>query len=554
MIDVPQSANVQPVDHDIMLAMLDSIVRCDHAFCLRRRYACRAHAARADWPEFRGPYGNGHVAAAGDDRARRPAAHLERNRKRPLEDADSASRLVHARRHGRPDLAHHRHRRRPRFFAICVDADTGKILHNKKLFHCDEPEPLGNNVNCYAAPSPAIEPGRVYVHFGSYGTACLDTATGEVLWQRDDLPCRHYRGPSSSVVLFENLVILTLDGVDLQYVVALDKKTGNTVWKTDRDVEWNDQDVTGKDAEARQAASATATSQSPQHAAHRQRRRRPAADAQRRREGRVRLRPAHRQRAVAHRRTTTSPSPRGPSTTTASPTCVTGITHPELWAVRTDAHRRRHRIRRRPVATQDRRLAKPPRRFWSTASSTWSATMASSTASTPPTATRVWQKRIGGTFAASPIYADGRIYFCDQDGETTVIKPGRKFEAARHQHARRRLHGLARRRWTSAHPPHQDASLPHRKCGAGCQLRPSLSGRRLAVARRGQVARNSPWRGEGALNQRRVLTSQTIRRPSRSIRELPASQPANRPVGAFRACSLHNRDRSNTSWVLAATR
>ena len=68
--------------------------------------------------------------------------------------------------------------------------------------------------NCYAARSPAIEPGRVYVHFGSYGTACLDTATGKVLWKRDDLPCRHYRGPSSSVVLFENLVILTLDGVD----------------------------------------------------------------------------------------------------------------------------------------------------------------------------------------------------------------------------------------------------------------------------------------------------------------------------------------------------
>ena len=91
------------------------------------------------------------------------------------------------------------------YFAICVDADTGEILHNKKLFHSDKPEPLGNNVNCYASPSPAIEPGRVYVHFGSYGTACLDTATGETLWSRDDLPCRHYRGPSSSVVLFENL-------------------------------------------------------------------------------------------------------------------------------------------------------------------------------------------------------------------------------------------------------------------------------------------------------------------------------------------------------------
>ena len=101
-------------------------------------------------------------------------------------------------------------------------------------------------VNCYAACSPVIEPGRVYVHFGSYGTACLDTATGDVLWKRDDLPCRHYRGPSSSPVIFDNLLILTFDGADLQYLAALDKTTGETVWKTDRNVVWNDENAPGK--------------------------------------------------------------------------------------------------------------------------------------------------------------------------------------------------------------------------------------------------------------------------------------------------------------------
>jgi outer membrane protein assembly factor BamB len=40
----------------------------------------------------------------------------------------------------------------------------------------------------------------------------------------------------------------------------------------------------------------------------------------------------------------------------------------------------------------------------------------------------VWQKRVGGSFAASPIYADGRLYFCDRDGQSTIIKPGRKFD------------------------------------------------------------------------------------------------------------------------------
>ena len=182
-----------------------------------------AIAARADWPEFRGPYGNGYVRRRAT--TSRPDCRPSGARRRTSAGRRRfRSRLVDARRHGRPDLAHDRDRRRPRFLAICVDETTGKIVHNKKLFHCDSPEPLGNNVNCYAACSPAIEPGRVYVHFGSYGTACLDTATGNVLWKRDDLPCRHYRGPSSSPVFFENLVILTFDGVDLQYMVALDKR------------------------------------------------------------------------------------------------------------------------------------------------------------------------------------------------------------------------------------------------------------------------------------------------------------------------------------------
>src|SRR5262249_4018504 len=100
--------------------------------------------------------------------------------------------------------------------------------------------------NCYAACSPAVEKGRLYVHFGSYGTACLDTKTGETIWKRTDMPCRHWRGPSSSVVLFEDLVILTFDGADFQYVTALNKATGDTVWRTDRDVEWNDENPTGE--------------------------------------------------------------------------------------------------------------------------------------------------------------------------------------------------------------------------------------------------------------------------------------------------------------------
>src|SRR5256886_12597217 len=216
--------------------------------------------AKADWPEFRGPRGDGHVT--GPDGARLiglPLSWSETNNikwKTEIPHRGWSTPVVMG---GQVWLTTATQDGRDSF-AICVEAETGKIRFNEKVFHTDNPEPLGNgaSMNCYATPSPFIEPGRVYVHFGSAGTACLDTGTGKVLWRRNDLPCRHYRGPSSSLVSFENLLILTMDGADLQYHVALDKQSGETVWKTNRSVAWNDEDVPGpmaKDGDLRKAHS-----------------------------------------------------------------------------------------------------------------------------------------------------------------------------------------------------------------------------------------------------------------------------------------------------------
>ncbi len=130
--------------------------------------------------------------------------------------------------------------------AVCLDFDSGALVREIPPFRNEAVEPLGNPVNGYGSPSPVIEAGRVYVHFGSYGTAAIDTATGEVLWKRTDLPCRHFRGPGSSPLLHGNLLILTMDGVDFQYLAALDKATGETAWKTDRSTQWDDVEPGGK--------------------------------------------------------------------------------------------------------------------------------------------------------------------------------------------------------------------------------------------------------------------------------------------------------------------
>jgi len=133
-----------------------------------------------------------------------------------------------------------------KMFAVCLDKDTGKKIHDLLLFENADPEPLSNHVNGYGSCSPALDADHVYIHFGSYGTAALDRKTGKKVWERRDLPCQHFRGPGSSVVLHKNLVILSMDGVDVQYLVALDRKTGKNVWKTDRGTDFGDIEANGK--------------------------------------------------------------------------------------------------------------------------------------------------------------------------------------------------------------------------------------------------------------------------------------------------------------------
>jgi len=131
--------------------------------------------------------------------------------------------------------------------AVCVDLDTGKIVHDLKLFEFDTPQ-FTHATNSYGSPTPYIEEGRVYIHFGAYGTACLDTKTGQKIWERCDLECDHFRGPGSSPVIYGGLLYLTFDGYDQQYIAALDKLTGKTVWKRDRNIDFGTTDGDAKKA------------------------------------------------------------------------------------------------------------------------------------------------------------------------------------------------------------------------------------------------------------------------------------------------------------------
>ncbi len=66
-------------------------------------------------------------------------------------------------------------------YAIAVDLHSGKILHNIKVFDVVDPNNAFDK-NSHASPTLVVEQGRIYVHFGRNGTACLDTKTGTKLW------------------------------------------------------------------------------------------------------------------------------------------------------------------------------------------------------------------------------------------------------------------------------------------------------------------------------------------------------------------------------------
>ena len=183
--------------------------------------------ASANWPDWRGPTGEGHSEATG-----LPLHWSETQNivwKTSIHDLGYSSPVVWDNQVWITTAT----KKGETLYAVCVDLTSGRIIHDVEVFHPERPQRIHRN-NSYATPSAVVEKGSVYVHYGSHGTACLDTKTGEVVWRRDDLNCNHLQGPVSSPILYEDLLILSLEGTDVQFVVALDKKTGKNVWRYDR--------------------------------------------------------------------------------------------------------------------------------------------------------------------------------------------------------------------------------------------------------------------------------------------------------------------------------
>ena len=347
-----------------------------------------------DWPQFRGPDGQGHSSEQAlpltwseQENVRWKVPIPGRGWSSPailgdriwLTTATGGGRSLHA---------------------ICLDRDSGRQRQTVELFHLADAEQI-NPKNSYASPTPLLEGDSVYLHYGPYGTACIRNS-GEIVW-KTRLKYSPEHGPGGSPALFEDLLIISCDGQDIQYVAALDKTTGKIRWKTPR-------------AAGYQAYTTPLVIQAA---------------------GRTQLISPGAHRAIAYDPRTGkeiwwvrygqgfSNVPR-PVFGAGLVFICTGFFEPLVMAVRPDGT---GDVTNSQVAWTLRRgapLTPSPLLVGEelyVVSDNGIATCLDAKTGNP-----YWQQRLGGNFSASPVSAGDRIYFLNEEGQTTVIASGRKFQ------------------------------------------------------------------------------------------------------------------------------
>lgn len=225
------------------------IARLTLALCLV--WLLSGKLSAAEWPQFRGPDGQGHSAAKN-----LPITWSEEQNvawKTPIPGKGWSSPVIDGSdiwlTYAIDKAATEEQKQRKlaantgnqplqvvgevRFYAICIDRQTGAIKHDIELMVDDDPQ-WTHQLNTFASPTPVIADGKLYCHFGTHGTACLDTASGKVVWTNRETTIMHENGAGSSPVVYKNRLIFHCDGSDVQYIVALDTANGQIAWKTPR--------------------------------------------------------------------------------------------------------------------------------------------------------------------------------------------------------------------------------------------------------------------------------------------------------------------------------
>ena len=350
-----------------------------------------------DWPQFRGPGGEGHSTEKD-----LPLEWSESQNilwKTPVAGRGWSSPVVSG---GRVWLTTAVDRQGTGSLRVMAyDVQSGKELVNVEVFSVRDAQ-LKNIKNSLASPTPIVEGDRVYVHFGSDGTAAL-TTEGKIVW-KTVLSYESMHGNGGSPALYRDLLIVSCDGSDEAYVVALDKSTGKVRWKTQRRQPYDQAyttplviQVNGRD----QLISIGAF-------------RAGAYDPLTGKEiWRVRYGDGF------------SNVPR-PVFSHGLVFIGTGFQEPSMLAVRptgtgdvTNTH---------IAYTIDRGAPFTPSPIVVGDEFYMVSDIGVASCLDVATGKIHWQQRVPGNYSASPVFADGRIYFLSEEGVATVIAPGKEFK------------------------------------------------------------------------------------------------------------------------------
>ena len=371
-----------------------------------------------DWPGFRGPTGQGHSAEAG-----LPLEWDESHNitwKTPVPGLGWSSPVVAD---GRVWLTAAINKDGGSLRVLAFDGDTGREVVNAEVFRVTDVR-APNPKNSLASPTPVVDGDRVYVHFGAYGTAAV-TTTGHVVWSTR-FPYVSQHGNGGSPVVHGDLLILSCDGYDTAFVVALDTRTGEVRWKTPRRepfsqaystplvVKVGDRDQIVSVGAFRAAAYDPESGEELWHVGYD--------------DGFSNIpRPVYGHGLLY---------------------IATGFQVPSLLAVRPDGS---GDVTRTHIAWTARRGAPlTPSPLLVGDELYVVSDLGIASCLDARTGALRWRRRLGGNYSASPVFADGRIYFQSEEGVTSVISPGTTFQSLAANH----LDGI-----TLASPAVSDGSI-----------------------------------------------------------------------------------------------
>jgi outer membrane protein assembly factor BamB len=351
--------------------------------------------ASAQWPQFRGPTGQGHST---DTNLPLEWSETRNVRwKTPIPGRGWSSPAIAG---GRIWVTTAVDADGASLRALAFDLESGREVVNVEVFHVKRLVAV-NPKNSRASPTPIVEADRVYVHFGADGTAAL-TTTGEVVW-KTRLPYESQHGNGASPIVYGDLLIVSCDGSDAAFVVAFDKRTGKVRWRTWRRQPWDqaystplvirvgDRDQLVSVGAYRTAAYDPSTGKEIWRVSY--------ADG-------------------------FSNVPR-PVFGHGLVYIATGFQEPSLLAVRVDGSgdvskthivwtlRRGAPLTPSPLLVGDELYVVNDGGI--------------ATCLDAKTGETHWVQRLGGSYSASPVFADGRIYFLSEEGMARVIAPGREF-------------------------------------------------------------------------------------------------------------------------------